>query len=54
MPSGIRLCVNITRQQLNSANTPQSIAADPDLWLIGSTNLTRNAHWVEAISRFGG
>jgi hypothetical protein len=43
MPGGIRMCVNATRQQLNSVNTPRSIAADSDLWLIGSTPLTRNA-----------
>jgi hypothetical protein len=54
MPGGIRMCVNTACQQLNSVNTPRSIAADSDLWLIGSTPLTRNALWVEAISRFGG
>jgi hypothetical protein len=46
--------VNTACQQLNSVNMPRNIAADSDLWLIGSTPLTRNALWVEAISWFGG
>ena len=54
MPSGIRVRINAACQQLNSVNALRNVAADSDLWLIGSTPLTRNALWVEAISRFDG